>query len=279
MFKLMQSKLFMVLPIMLTSILSTPTVFSTDWSTTELHYQYGNLRKAYQGGGSASETGGTSVLTLQHNSGWKYGDNFFFFDHSNYGKTDVDSLNGDSAGDEIYGEFYSNFSLGKITGKDIKFGPINDIGLVAGFNFAPEIETLYYMPGVRLAFDLPGFNFAQLDITGRIQDSSTKQSIKEKDTYMLDFSWAYPFAIDNTRWSLEGHIEYMHRAKQSIRGVSIDDRKAWWLSQIQLRFDIGHLWGNADKVFVGIEHQYWRNKQGDPNTTENVPQLLLVWRL
>lgn len=52
--------------------------------------------------------------------------------------------------------------------------------------------------------------------------------------------------------------------------------KAGCYHKIQLRFDIGHLWGNADKVFVGIEHQYWRNKQGDPDTTENLPKLLLV---
>ena len=168
MFKSMKLKIFMILPVMLVSLLAAPAIFSADWSTTELHYQYGNLRKAYQGGGGASETGGTSVFTLQHSSGWKYGDNFFFFDHSNYGKTDVDSLNGDSGGDEIYGEFYSNFSLGKITGKDIKFGPINDIGLVAGFNFAPEIETLYYLPGVRMNCDERLFKYSakeELEIT------------------------------------------------------------------------------------------------------------------
>lgn len=52
-------------------------VSAADWSTTELQYQYGNLKKPFQGGGSDANTGGTPVLTFQHASGGKYGDTFF----------------------------------------------------------------------------------------------------------------------------------------------------------------------------------------------------------
>lgn len=252
--------------------------FAADWSSTEFHYQYGNLKKVFQGGQGPSKTGGSSILTLQHSSGWQYGDNFFFIDHSNYGKTDFDALSAAPSDDELYAELYSNFSLEKITGKSIKLGFIDDIGLVAGVNLVPEIDTVYYLPGVRLALTLPGFSFANLDITARIQNNSTKFAVKEEKTYMLDFSWAYPFAMANTRWSLEGHIEYTHAADQSVYGIGIAKRDSWLLAQTQLRFDVGHLWGSSDQLFVGIEYQYWRNKLGDPNTNENVPQFLLAWR-
>jgi hypothetical protein len=47
------------------------------WSNTELHLQFGTLdTPAFAGGGDQS----TTIFTLQHASGWKYGDNFFFFD-------------------------------------------------------------------------------------------------------------------------------------------------------------------------------------------------------
>lgn len=278
MIKLNQGPGFFVAAGLLIAVFSAPSALAADWSTTELHYQYGNLQKAYQGGGSAADTNGTSVLTFQHTSGWKYGDNFFFVDHSSYGKTDVDSQNSTPPEDELYAEYYANFSLKKITGHNFNLGFIDDIGVVAGFNFVPEIDTIYYLPGFRLVFDIPGFNFANLDITARIQDNTTSFSVKEKDTYMLDFSWAYPFAIANTRWSVEGHVEYTHAAEQSINGISIDDRESWLLAQAQVRLDIGHFWGNPDQLFLGMEYQYWRNKLGDPDTDESVPQLLIAWR-
>lgn len=273
-----RNRFFLVATIVLISTVWTPDSISADWSTTELHYQYGNLKKAYQGGGSAADTNGSSVLTFQHSSGWKYGDNFFFVDYTNYGRTDSEAQNDILDDDEMYGEFYANFSLKKITGYEIKFGPVDDIGLVAGLNFAAEIDTLYYMPGFRLVFDLPGFNFANLDITARIQDGPTKFSVKESDSYMLDFSWAYPFAVGKTQWSIEGHVEYTHVADQSISGISIEDRESWLLAQVQIRLDVGHFWGNPEQLYLGMEYQYWRNKLGDPDTDESVPQLLIAWR-
>lgn len=269
---------FILAAAMLSASFGASSTFSADWSNTELHYQYGNLKKAFQGGGSASETSGTSVLTLQHSSGWKYGDNFFFVDHSSYGKTDFEAQNNSPSDDELYAELYSNFSLGKITGKDFGFGFVDDIGLLAGVNLVPEIDTIYYLPGVRLTLDLPGFSFANLDITARIQDNTTKFAVKEEQTYMLDFSWAYPFAMAKAKWSFEGHVEYTHAADQSVHGIGIAKRDSWLLAQTQLRLDVGNFWGNPEQLFVGVEYQYWRNKLGDPNTNENVPQFLMVWR-
>ncbi len=56
-------------------------LLAADWSTTEVHFQYGDLVKPYQDGGSEAETEGTTVVAFQHASGWEYGDNYFFFDY------------------------------------------------------------------------------------------------------------------------------------------------------------------------------------------------------
>lgn len=258
----------------------TPTlvVHAQEPNITELHFQQGNLKKIFQGGGSAADTNGTAIATAQHASGWKYGDNFFFFDAINYGKTDADAALGSQRDYETYGELYVNFSLGKITGEDLSVGFIRDFGLLAGFNYTSEIDTLYYLPGVRLALDIPGFAFANLDVTAYIQDNSNKFGVVENDSYMVDFNWAYPFTLGNTKWSLEGHIEYIDSSSQSIAGTTVGKRESWVFAQPQLRLDIGNFWGTPDKVFAGIEYQYWHNKLGDPNTTDNTAQILLVWR-
>lgn len=261
---------------------------AADWSTTEVQLQHGNLSKPFQGGGSEAETSGSTIVTFQQASGWQYGDNFFFFDYINYGKTDFEKsadLNSDS---EIYGEWYSNFSLSKMTGDDFSFGFIKDVGLLAGFNFAAEVDTFYYLPGIRLALSLPGFAFANVDFTAYIQDAPSNLgngvSIDEDDAYMIDFNWSYPFTIGNSSWSIEGHVEYIDGADTTAslpNNITADgERESWILAQPQLRLDLGETLGmTPQQVFVGIEYQYWKNKLGDKNTDESVIQALLVWRL
>ena len=260
---------------------------AADWSTTELQYQYGNLKKPFQGGGSDANTGGTRVLTFQHASGWKYGDTFFFIDYDDYGHTDYEKENGLSETSEFYGELYPNFSLGKISGRDLSFGLVKDIGFLAGFNFAPEVDTFYWLPGIRLSLDLPGFAFANLDTMAYIQDDASNTapgvSVDEDDSWMMDFNWNFPFSIGKTQWTIEGHMEYIFSAdsETTIQGDGVYDgkRESWFLAQPQVRMDIGALWAFPDTLFGGIEYQYWNNKQGDNETTENVVQALLVWRL
>jgi hypothetical protein len=46
-----------------------------------------------------------------------------------------------------------------------------------------------------------------------------------------------------------------------------------------LRLDLGNFWGTPDRLFVGIEYQYWSSKLGDDETDESVIQALAVWRL
>lgn len=257
-----------------------PLVNAANWSTTEVQFLHGNLDKAFQGGDSSAETNSTTILTFQHASGWKYGDNFFFFDHLNYGRTDAEKAAGAPSDDEIYGEWYSNFSLGSITGGDFSIGPIKDVGIIAGFNFAQEVDTLYYLPGVRLSLNLPGFAFANLDTTLYIQNGSDKMGNREDNAYMIDFNWAYPFKIGNTSWSIEGHMEYISGADKEVSGVDSGKRESWILAQPQLRFDVGEAVGNTPgQLFLGFEYQYWKNKLGDKRTDESVPQLLVVWRL
>jgi nucleoside-specific outer membrane channel protein Tsx len=262
-------------------------VSAADWSTTELQLQYGDLDKAFQGGGSDAETDGSTVLTFQHASGWEYGDNFFFIDYINYGRTDYEQANGMDSTSEFYGELYSNFSLGKITGNDLSFAFVKDVGIIAGFNFVAEVDTWYALPGVRLALDLPGFAFANLDTMAYLQMEESKPadgvSINEDDSWMIDFNWAYPFTIGSTKWSLEGHVEYIKGVDQKTRvagvGVFDEERDDWVLAQPQLRLDLGNFWGTPDRLFVGIEYQYWSSKLGDDETDESVIQALAVWRL
>lgn len=250
--------------------LAGTSAFALDWSVNEIQYQRGNLKApSFAAGGGQSMT---DIYTLQHASGWSVGELFFFVDFLNDRRKDGFNDR------DYYGELYANFSLGKITGKPVGFGPVKDIGLIAGINKGGDAKVLKYLPGVRFSWDIPGFAFLNSDFTGYIDRSDgvgKGGAPKENDAYMVDINWAYPFTVGAQAFSIEGHVEYIGKRTDEF-GNPVS---AWILAQPQLRWDLGK--AVADKpnhLFVGVEYQYWRHKLGDRNTTESRPQVLLVWR-
>ena len=89
---------------------------AAEWSNTEFQIQYGTLDTPEFAGGGRKDT---LILTFQHASGWKYGENYFFFD--------VLNAEGDGFNDsDIYGEWYPYLSFGKMSGKKVGFGIVKD---------------------------------------------------------------------------------------------------------------------------------------------------------
>ena len=240
------------------------------WRATEVHFQYGKLDAPLFAGGQSSYT---QVLTFQHRSEWEYGDNFFFIDLYNDGI--LDGFNDD----DVYLEWYPNFSLGKILGRRVGFGRISDVGVLAGINYDADVNFLKWLPGLRFSWDLPGFAFFNTDFTAFIDNNAGIQSggvPATTSTFMVDLNWALPFSIGKHDFSIEGHAELI-----GDRRNELGDRVSWWfLAQPQFRYDAGKtLFGSPDKLFVGVEWQIWINKFGDAQTDENTLQALVVWRL
>ena len=125
----------------------------TALAQTEAHIQYGSHTNPF-----SEESHGTIILTMQHASMWKFGDNFFFVDFLDDG--------GDDGFNEMdaYGEWYSNLSLGKITGKDLGFGPFADFGVFGGVALGTDANFRQWLPGARIAWKLPRFIFLNTDL-------------------------------------------------------------------------------------------------------------------
>ncbi|PKF56975.1 hypothetical protein CW748_07720 [Alteromonadales bacterium alter-6D02] len=251
----------------------TTITLGANWSNTELQIQTGGELSVPGGGESTAH-----ILTFQHASAWDYGDNFFFVDHTRWSGGPGDETS------EFYGEWYSHFSLGAISGKKLGLGPVKDIGIVAGINLAPEVDSSWWLPGVRLSLDLDGFTFAQVDITAYLHqgggntDAEQFTIVDEESSYMIDFSWAYPFKLGDLNWSIEGHLEYIN-GREQVNNFQKIDLSSWLLFQPQLRLDVGDLLiGKHEQLFFGVEYQYWKHKLGTKNQDDNALQLLLVWR-
>ncbi|MCX4189424.1 outer membrane protein OmpK [Methylophaga sp. OBS3] len=253
----------------LSALLSLPvTSFAFDWSINELHYQHGQIKSPGFVGGKRSTT---DILTFQHASGWQYGQNFLFIDY-------LDDDRKDGFNDEdFYLEYYGSLSLSKVTGKNFAFGPVKDMSLIAGINYAHDAKVRKYLPGIRFSWNVPAFTFLNTDITAYIDDNrglSAGGAPAESDSYMVDVNWGLPFKVGQQRFSIVGHIEYIGSRHNEL-GLPV---RHWILAQPQFRWDAGHaLFNKADKLYLGVEYQWWQNKLGD-DVDEHTAQALAVWR-
>ena len=256
-FRRLLSGLMLALP----GLLAANDGHAFQWSSTELQLQAGYLDiPDFAGGGDDLHL----VYTFQHANRWKYGDNFVFVDV-------IDAQRSGFQDFDVYGEWYSNFSLGRIKGKRIGGGFVSDIGFITTVQHAVDAKVWKYGAGVRLALELPGFAFANLDTlalfdAGKGVDSGGAP--KEDNTVVVDFNFGRPFRIGESRFSIEGHIEYRHGPENELGQKA----KSWVLAQPQLR------WRPTERIAVGIEYQFWLNKLGKGATDESAVQALLVWK-
>ena len=171
---------------------------------------------------------------------------------------------------KLYGEIYSTFSLGKILDKDLSFAIVKDIGITGGVNLGEDMNSPLsgfraWLYGVTVDFDLPGFDYFNVDFL--------RQRVTEPadigTSWQITPVWRFRFQIADTKWSLEGFADFIGKNGYFARQA---------LAQPQLRLDIGDFFNNSDHLYLGIEYQYWHNKYGIKGLHDRVPQALLLWR-
>ena len=235
------------------------------FSRTEVQYQGGSAWVA----GDLSPPGFQHVLTFQHASAWSHGANFFF--------VDLACCDDPVSNRDAYLEWYSNLSLGALSGNEISFGPVKDVMLTGGLNWGAQARLAKFTPGIKFSLDLPGFAFANLDFNYLVDFSGGLASggaPKTDGIWNVDFNWARPLQIGEGSFSIEGHGEW-----QSPTGNETgEDQPYQVLLQPQIRYDIGKaMWGADNRVLVGTELQVWINKFGVDGANEFLPQLLVVF--
>ena len=259
--------------VLLSSLMLFLTANTYGWSRTEIQWLRGDIQFP-----SNDDTVKTSVITLTGTAGGEGWGTFFFIDHASY---NYDNKSGDNT--EFVSKFWANYSLSALTERELKFGMIKDIRLVAGLKHAPEVDSVWFMPGIQLDLNLPGFSFANVRIAGYQHISGGRLAAKhfttldEENSYQVNFVWRYPFMIGASKWSVEGFAEWVKGSKQ-ISNFGSKERSSWLFIQPQIRMDFGPMIGLPDdKLFVGIEYQYWQNKLGNPLIDESAPQLLIAY--
>jgi len=174
------------------------------------------------------------VLTFEHVAGTTWGDSFFFLDH----------IRGDNGSRSNYAEWSPRLSFSKLSDSPWQFGLINDVL----FTSTVEMSTLQtnFLYGIAADLTVPGFNFFKLNFYRRNNDN-------RDDNWQLTTSWAVPFSLGELQFLYDGFIDWSSTS---------EDQRASMNMTSQLKWALHPLLGIKNKLYVGVEYTYWRNKYG-----------------
>ncbi|MBK67124.1 MAG: ion channel protein Tsx [Rickettsiales bacterium] len=236
-------KFFYILIILTVIILAPSSLKAEDfieWQTTNIQLLRGH---DYQLGDKYR-----TITTLEHANKWRYGDFYGFIDLT-LPETDKSTY---------YTELSPRLSLSRVLNKDLSFGPVKDILIATTFekakNFGPQ-----YLYGLGFDLDIPTFTFATLNFY--IHENTQKPDT----TWQTTFAWKKPLNLFEENFVIEGFADFQGREGASQANQLIVPRFLWNASDT---FNI-----KENKLFIGIEYQYWHNKFGVDGVTESVPQL------
>lgn len=242
---------------------------AADWSDTHLGYRYGTkFAEPFNADDIRKH-----VVNLAHASGYAYGTNYFNVDVLLSDRRDPASAGSGDGAHEVYALYRHTLDLGKVGGRELKFGPVRGIGVTAGFDVNTKSDAGYnskkrmLVLGPTLMFDVPGFlNASLLALWESNAPYSTFTGVQTRrhryDTHpMLTLAWGIPLGTFGVPVSFEGYANFIASKGQDEFG---GDTAPETNIDMQLMFDVSGWVGAAKNRFrVGLEYQYWRNKFGN----------------
>lgn len=225
----------------------TASAGSAEWSSTNVQYLYGTN---YQLGDDTR-----SIVTLEHVNGWKYGDNFFFVDITNPDRQ------GTLTQTELYGELSPRLSLGKISGKDLAFGPVKDVLITTTLEMGEGFHN--YLYGLAVDLNVPHVPVFQVNYYVRNEVMSNTDTGNQ-----ITLVWVAPFDVGGLSMTFEGFADY---------AWGVDPSEDNLVTAPRLLLDVGKFFGSPGTLQAGVEHQIWRNKFGIDGVDEDVTQAMVKW--
>ncbi|MBS7660824.1 nucleoside-binding outer membrane [Pseudomonas lalucatii] len=230
------------------------------WQNNSLSYLYGENFNRGQFNTEQDKT--QTTFTAEHASGWVWGDIFGFADYVL--ADNKQSRRGDFGNDKehfYYFELSPRVSLSWLTGQNLSSGPLKDV--FAAFTYekgdgGAGVEN--YLYGIGSAWNVPGFAYFNANLY-RVKVNNNAyfdraHGNNNAHTYQLTISGAYPLAIGNQDFVVDGFVDW--RA-----GTSTANTRTSVGSSIQVKWDAGKaMFGEGRKLYVGTEVNMWRNRYG-----------------
>jgi nucleoside-specific outer membrane channel protein Tsx len=243
---------------------------AADWSDTLIGYRTGSQFREPGIDGTLHK----DILQLSHVSGWAYGTNFLNVDMLMSDKGDP-AANGKSGANEVYVVYRTALSLGKVSGKDLGFGPVRDVSFTAGFDFNAKDNAFaskkrFLVFGPTLNFKMNS-GFLDLGIWASHEQNYNGivgKSVDFKTTFLVSAAWGIPFQMGGVGAEFKGYANYVGAKGKDGFGA---DTKPETLANLSLLVDISPVFGATKKVYAGVGFEYWNNKFGGQNNEGPAP--------
>jgi len=248
--------------ILAVSAMSSMSAHAEEWSDNSLSVRYGtDFAEPYVGEGISK-----TIYNFTHVGGYKYGTNFLSIDLLNSNAVDSDAQ-------EAYIVYRNTIDIGKVTGKDLAWGPARGFGGTLGFDWNTKNDPGYssrkrmLVAGPTVMMDVPGFlNISVLALWESNQPvnfENVRIARYEYKTHpMLNLAWGIPFG--DSGFAFEGYTDYIAAKGTNEFGGPTSPEFNF---DGQIMYDIGSRIGMGKNTLrVGVEYQYWRNKFGNPDT-------------
>lgn len=262
-----------ILPVV-ASVIFAASASAADWSDNAISWRYGEQFREPFNGKNISK----NIISMTHASGHQYGSDFLNADFLLSDSNDPSSATSTSGAVESYVVYRHIFNIGKISGRDIKFGYVRGAGMTAGFDFNFKKDAGYnsrkrmLVLGPTLMMDVPGFlNISLLALwesnnpsisAGAFDPGYPGHRYHYTVHPMLNAAWSIP--LGSLPMTFDGFANFIaakgtdETGKQTAPETNLD---------MQLMYDLGAVMGGKSKTFrAGFQYQYWRNKFGNSDS-------------
>lgn len=194
------------------------------------------------------------IITAEYANGGAWGDFFVFADY----------VFPESGASTYYIEPTLRGSCTKLLALQCSTGAVADVYLALNLE-QPKNQSMRTLLGISADLDVPGFRFFKPTLSWRDNPDLTGS------TYQLTLVWNSIFTWFDQSLVFEGFADFAGQEGKTSSNL---------LTAPRLLLDAGQAAGRqADKLWLGLEWQYWHNKFGLAGTNESVPQLQLKWVL
>ena len=201
-----------------------------------------------------AKDGELTTLTLEHASAHTWGGVFFFVDRLQ-GASDSEK----SRAKDIYGELAPKF---KIATFDDSF--IKQVNFAAQYEFGSNTSGFSqdnYLVGVGADLDvpIPGMKYASASLYHAFNNNSGPNDGDDQQI-TLTYGW------EKNNFVVDGYVDYSFNNDDLADQLHINP---------QVKYNLQEVLGIDNRIEVGVEYSYWKNKFGLDGVDQSVPSALV----
>lgn len=211
--------------------------------------------------GTGAEDEHLATYQFEYFGGFKYGDVYVdaeVFHGKSVGSAGAGSLGGNSSFQQLM-VFNPRLSLGKLTGRDLAFGPVSDISLIARYERASYADFRSYNHGISLNFKVPGFAYFE-------------SGVLRRNTNFYHGEWLWRSVLMSNALPIAGQ-KFRFNLLSLINGAGDNGTEVFLRPELLWELDDKGAWQ------LGLRAEMHRYKLNGQDYSRHSPSLMLKWTM